>query len=56
MKDCRNCIWYDQVLSSCGNYLCRNQSEYDEYVRRKTDGSDGGDAAAGRPDRGLPVL
>lgn len=30
MKDCKDCIWYGKEKpGQCGNYLCRNQSEYD---------------------------
>jgi len=33
MKDCRACICFKD--GHCDNYLCRNQSEYDEYIRKK---------------------
>lgn len=56
MKDCRTCIYWKPMDGRCDNYLCRNQSEYDEYIRRKEHGSDGGNAAAGRPGRRVPVL
>ena len=30
MKDCKTCIWFGKEKpDQCGNYLCRNQSEYD---------------------------
>lgn len=30
MKDCKTCIWFGKEKpGQCGNYLCRNQSEYD---------------------------
>ena len=30
MKNCKDCIWYGKEKpDQCGNYLCRNQSEYD---------------------------
>lgn len=31
MKNCKNCIWFDPVLKICGNYICINQSEYEEF-------------------------
>ena len=34
MKDCKKCVWYMQ-RSGCGNYLCRNQSEYDEFPQKE---------------------
>lgn len=54
MKDCMRCIWFDSVLNTCGNYLCRNQSEYDEYRREHE--NDGGNAGDGPSDRRVPVL
>lgn len=30
MKDCKTCTWFGKEKpGQCGNYLCRNQSEYD---------------------------
>ena len=30
-KKCENCIWFNKNHdNSCGNYLCKNMSEYDE--------------------------
>ena len=33
-RDCRNCIWFNkEIENSCGNYLCKNKSEYDELPK-----------------------
>ena len=34
MSECLDCLWYDSELNHCGNYLCRNKSEFEKNPKK----------------------